>query len=326
MKTRALFLSALMILMSVGVSSAQLGNILRNKASKVINAGAQTFHQQVSNKVDSAAQAKVQTATDSANQKIDRSTNQVQQAGQNASTQASKGFNIGGLMGGKVTSKYNDSYSFTSRIYMEMDMHHQKDKETKMDYYLYFTKSDPVVGVETQIEGTSDQGNQVAVNSSIVIDGNNKSYIILSNINGMKMGMISAIPDETTQTQTQTTDNSQKPVFTKTGNTKVIAGYKCDEYTYQDPKVNRHGSLWLTKDLTISGDNRSFSKAGLSYYGNADLGNGTVLAMEQYNEKNELEVSSTTKEVDLSYSHSISITGYTLRQMNFNQGAGQQKK
>jgi hypothetical protein len=63
-----------------------------------------------------------------------------------------------------------------------------------------------------------------------------------------------------------------------------------------------------------------------SYYGNADLDNSVALAMEQYNDKNELEVKSDTKEVNKSFSHSISTTGYNFRQMNFNQAGGQQKK
>jgi hypothetical protein len=48
--------------------------------------------------------------------------------------------------------------------------------------------------------------------------------------------------------------------------------------------------------------------------------------MEQYNDKNELELKSDTKEVNKSFSHSISTAGYNFRQMNFNQGAGQPKK
>jgi hypothetical protein len=164
------------------------------------------------------------------------------------------------------------------------------------------------------------------MNSSIVIDGPNKSYITMTDVSNMKMGFISAMPDENSQAQTSGKAKTP-PVIAKTGNTRVIAGYKCDEYTYKDEDNKRHGSIWATKDLKLNVNKSAFSKAGMhSYYGNTDLDNSVTLAMEQYNDKNELELKSDTKEVNLSFSHSISTTGYNFRQMNFNQAGGQQKK
>ena len=40
----------------------------------------------------------------------------------------------------------------------------------------------------------------------------------------------------------------------------------------------------------------------------------------------ELELKSETIEVNMDYKHSISVEGYSLRQMNFNQAGGQSKK
>ena len=60
---------------------------------------------------------------------------------------------------------------------------------------------------------------------------------MLSDMNGMKMGMISEIPEENTTVigpDGKPVKNYTPPTFTKTGNTKDIAGYKCDEYTYKD--------------------------------------------------------------------------------------------
>jgi hypothetical protein len=180
------------------------------------------------------------------------------------------------------------------------------------------------MGIETKIEGTSEQGDQLAMASSIVIDGPNKSYISMTDVNNMKMGFISAIPDENSQASGKA---KTPPVITKTGKSKVIAGYKCDEYTYKDEDNKRHGTIWATKDLKLNINKSAFSKAGMStYYGNTDLDNSVALAMEQYNDKNELEIKSDTKEVNKSFSHSIATTGYNFRQMNFNQAGGQQKK
>jgi hypothetical protein len=335
MKTRAILLSVMMVFLVPVVSNAQLGNLIRNKASRVLGAGTKTLNKEVDHKIDSAAQKKTQDEIDKKNQEIEQSKSQNAQSeqaegsqtdGTKTGTSESKGINIGGLFGGKVTSKYNESYSFTSRIFQQMEVYDKKDKVTKMDYYIYFSEADPIMGIETKMEASSDQGDQVAMNSSIVIDGPNKSFISMTDVNNMKMGFISAIPDE--NTPAQASGKTSKPVVvTKTGNSKVIAGYKCDEYTYKDEDNKRHGTIWATKDLKLNVNKSAFSKAGMrSYYGNADLDNSVALAMEQYNDKNELEVKSDTKEVNKSFSHSISTTGYNFRQMNFNQAGGQQKK
>jgi predicted SnoaL-like aldol condensation-catalyzing enzyme len=333
MKTKALFLfTVALLIMAPAVSTAQVGGLLRNKLNRVVNAGSKTVNKEIDHKIDSAAQKKTQEEIDKANQEREQNKNQEAQ-GQTGQTEGnktgsgeSKGFNLGGLMGGKVTSKYNESYSFTSRIYQQMEMYDKKDKVTKMDYYIYFSEADPIMGIETKIEASSDEGDQVAMNSSIVIDGPNKSYISMTDVNNMKMGFISAVPDENSQVQTSGKTKTP-PVVTKTGKTKVIAGYKCDEYTYKDEGNKRHGTIWATKDLKLNVNKSAFSKAGMSsYYGNADLDNSVALAMEQYNDKNELELKSDTKEVNKSFSHSISTTGYNFRQMNFNQAGGQQKK
>jgi len=228
-------------------------------------------------------------------------------------------------MGGKVTLKYENSYSFTGKMYMQMEMYDKKEV-TKMDYYIYFSENAPNGGFESKIVGTSDDGEQVAMATNMVFDGTNKIFIILTDMGTMKMGIISEVPEETA-TEGQPVENTPKPTITKTGNTRVIAGYKCDEYLYKDNESKDYGKMWVTKDLKLKGDKRIYSKAGLpAYYGNPDLEGGAVLAMESYNEKNELEMKSETKEINMNFPHTISVAGYSLRQMNFNQAQGQKKK
>ena len=48
------------------------------------------------------------------------------------------------------------------------------------------------------------------------------------------------------------------PIVTKTGNSKVVAGYKCDEYIYkEEPNTAK---LWLTKEAVFNIDKRVWSK------------------------------------------------------------------
>lgn len=316
--------------MMPAISDAQVGGLLKNKLNRVINAGTKTVDKEINKEIDTAVEKEVIIARDKQIEEANnQANNQVENDGTDQKTgqakNTGKGFNLGGLMGGKVTSKYNESYSFNNRIYMQMEMYDKKDV-TKMDYFLYFNDATPNAGFETKMIAKSDDGEEVNMSSYGVFDGENKSFIMLTDMGTMKMGIISEIPDENSA-QAQPAENTPRPTITKTGNSKVIAGYKCDEYLYKDNQSKNHGKLWVTKDLKLKGDKRVYSKAGLpAYYGTPELEGGVILAMENYNEKDVLEMKSETKEVNLNYNHSISVTGYSLRQMNFNQAGGQNKK
>jgi len=328
MKTRTFLLSFVLIILVPSVSNAQIGNMLKNKVGKVLNAGTKTLNKEIDNEIDTAAQKEVDKAKIKANEDYEASQAEQGEARENApqgGAQPSKGINLGGLLGGKVTLKYDNSYSFTGKMYMQMEMYDKKDV-TKMDYYIYFNENTLNGGFESKIVGTSDEGDQVAMATNMVFDGANKIFIILTDMGTMKMGIISEVPEETA-TEGQPVENTPKPTITKTGNSKVIAGYKCEEYMYKDNESKDYGKLWVTKDLKLKGDNRIYSKAGLpAYYGNSDLEGGAVMAMESYNEKNVLEMKSETKEINMNFPHTISVAGYSLRQMNFNQAQGQKNK
>jgi competence protein ComGC len=339
MKTRPILLSILLIFTVPAITNAQVGNLLRNKVGRVVNAGAKVLSKEADKKIDSAATKEAEKAVaksqadkarqdsiDKANSVSETGTDTNIDKGTRTGQSGRSGINLGGLMGGgKVTSKYNESYSYNNRIYTEMEMYDKKDV-TKMNYFIYFNTDNANAGFESKMVATSEEGQQTEVTSTFIFDGDNKSFIIMTDMGGMRLGIISEVPEEGI-TESQATDANTKPTITKTGNTRMIAGYKCDEYQYTDNDTKEHGKIWATRDLRLTADKRTFSKAGLSaYYGSPELDNSVVLAQEGYNNKNELELKSETKEVNLGYKHTMLTTGYSFRQMNFNQAGGQQKK
>ena len=191
-----------------------------------------------------------------------------------------------------------------------------------MDLYMYFSNNSPDVGIESK-SITDEKGKTIPMTSTTVMDGENKCFIILVNNDANKMGMISAIPDEKT-VQDQSKGNPEQKTthssFTKTGNSKVIAGYKCDEYSYSDSEKKTKGSIWFTKDTNLNIDRRGWQKTGMgAYYGYEGFEGGIVLAMEGYDENGKLTMKSETKEINPNFSHSISLKGVTLTQMNMGQ-------
>jgi len=283
MRTRALILLIVFLAILPAATNGQIGNMLRNKMGKVINAGTRTANKEVDNQIDSAATKETQKAIDKEKEKAAAREDSINQAnasqyvksdGQTSgqSTQPSGGFDIGKLMGNKVTLKYNDDYSFNSRIYMVTESYDKKDV-IKMEMYMYYSSTSPGVGVETA--QTDKNGKPVK--------------------------------------------KTTPPVFTKTGNSRVVAGYKCDEYSYVDEDNKTTGKVWFTKDAKLKIDRNGWKNTGMAaYYGNADFKDGIILANEAYDDKGKLTMKSEAKEINENFPHSISTKGYTLRQMNMN--------
>lgn len=324
MKTRTLFLLLAFVIMLPDTSNGQVRNLLKNKLNKVVNAGSKTANKEVDNKIDTAVQkgadnSKAKAADGVGNNKKDDG--QASQGGGNASAdqggQGQSGAGFSKLYGNKIDLKYKENYSFTSRIYMVTETYDKKDV-IKMDFFMYYSANYPCVGIETKTIA-DEKGETTPVTAVMVMDGENKSMLMLTDVNGMKMGMISAIPDSN-DLQTQSDKKGKKytpPTFTKTGNTREIAGYICDEYTYKSNEDKTSGKVWFTKDANLNIDKRGWNNSGMAaYYGNPAFNNGIILANEAYDEKGKLAMKSETQEINPNFPHTISVTGYTLRQMN----------
>lgn len=337
MKTRALFFVASLIMLPV-VSNGQISRFLKNRTNSAANVVERAAGKVVDKEIESAVQKKANNIADSINKHNQENQNQGQ------GNQKQGGLNLGKLFSGKVDIKYNEEYNFTTRLWMQTESYEKKDVAI-VDLFIYSNSSHPIVGMETR-SISNEKGNSTPVSSEWIMDGENKCFIILTDDNGTKMGIISSVNEENmAQTQPDVKPVNQpdeKPAyqpneipsqritptgFTRTGNTKVIAGYRCDEYSYTDPENKVTGKLWFTKDANLKIDKRSWQKTGMgAYYGYAGFGEGIILATEAYDENGKLTMKSETKEINPNYNHSISTKGYTLRQLNLNLTQGQNQK
>jgi hypothetical protein len=322
MKTKSIILSFILVFAVTSFSNGQVGGYLRSKVNRAVE-------KKVDEQVEKKVQEEVDKAAVKAEQDVEKNKAENQKEGEAAkqddekegADQGGGGFNLGAIMGGgPLTSKYNESYSFNNRIYMQAEIYDGKDV-VKMDYYIYYSDTSPDAGIESKITGTTDEGDQLALASTFIYDGANKSFMMLSDMGGTKIGMISDVPEETAAQA----ENTPKPTITKTGNSKMIAGYKCDEYVIKETGKKEYNKVWLTKDLKLAADKRTLSKAGVTpYFDSPELRGAATLAMESFDDKGKLTMKSETKEINIGFKHSMSPTGYPLRQMNFNQ-AGTQK-
>ncbi|MBK7712302.1 MAG: DUF4412 domain-containing protein [Bacteroidales bacterium] len=122
-------------------------------------------------------------------------------------------------------------------------------------------------------------------------------------------------------------EKTKQPVVTKTGNSRVVAGYKCDEYKVVDPEKAGYSLVWMTKDFKVKADRRYWGKSGMpSYYNYPGFEGMVMLAMQEFDKENTLAIKMETIEVNENYKKSFSTVGYKFTKVNFGMGGKSGKK
>jgi len=305
MKTKSIFLIMVLVVLLPSTSNAQFGAL-----RKAIN-------KQIDHKVDSAID---KSAKDKA--KENEQTNQ-----NNGGTKATGR----GLFGGKIDIKYDDEYKFTGRLYMQMETYDKKEVK-KSDFYTYFNSNTRNAGIE--VSTTDPKEADKTMSTVFLYDNENRCFMMLMGNADSRTGIISTLPSDSAmaaigknqkvstkeQTKNQDITPTKRPTITKTGNSRLIAGYKCDEYKVVEPDVESYSDVWMTKDVNIKADKKYWGKAGIpTYYGNPEFEGAIMLAMDGYDKNNNPTMKMETKEINENYNHSISTAGYTFIKMNFGQ-------
>jgi hypothetical protein len=289
MKTKAFFLLMILCIMFPVASNAQFG-ALRKAINKSID-----------NKIDSSRNKNKEPDSQSGN-----AGGGTKETGR-------------GLFGGKIDIKYNDEYKFTGRIYMIMEMYDKNDV-TKSDFFTYFNTNTMNAGIE--VKPVDPKNNDKAVPTTFLFDNDNRCFMILLESDGSKTGIISTLPSDSAMTEMakdQKKDPS-KAVITKTGNSRMIAGYKCDEYKIVEPEKDGYSNVWMTRDVKIKADKKYWGKAGMpTYYNYPGFEGAIMLAMESFDKKNNPVMKMETQEINEDFKNSISTAGYTFMKMNFGQ-------
>jgi len=303
MKTRSIILLVVMSIMLSTTSNAQTWLLRRA--------------------VDRKLEHKVDSAVDKSDRDEAKTKQQTDKKQSDTASAQSKGGTKAtgrGLFGAKIDIKYDDEYKFTGRIYMQMETYDKKDV-LKSDYYTYYNSNTLNAGIE-MLPVDTKQGDK-NVPTIFLYDNDNKCFMMLLENSGSKTGMISTLPSDSAmaaQAKNQKGANPEKATITKTGNSRVIAGYKCDEYKIVDPDKDGYSNVWMTKDVKLKADKKYWGKSGMpTYYNYPGFEGSMMLAMESFDKNNKTTMKMETKEINDKYSHSISTVGITFMKMNFGQ-------
>jgi hypothetical protein len=167
------------------------------------------------------------------------------------------------------SGEYQPSYTFTSSVSYKIESS-KKPGESQIINYNF---GDQVVKMEANNQGTS---------MSSIIDSKNGVMIMLNDKE--KTAMVMSTKAMEAAMKQQQMNQGEKPAakITKTGRTKTILGYNCEEMLIESDKKTE---VWTTKDAGIDVSNTfaNMNKTSASYIPNEALtGGGMLMEMNSF--------------------------------------------
>ncbi|PIF06432.1 MAG: hypothetical protein CSA36_01725 [Draconibacterium sp.] len=158
-------------------------------------------------------------------------------------------------LGGEPVS-YENHYRFNAAIQMHIESFNRNGKkESSGEFITHLSNNSKSMAYEF-ISGDMEKPDA----GTIIIDVSNGATIMLGNEKGEKMAIVygmKSLFEEVGKELDEELDLSETPEtyladpnIRKTGKTKNIAGYSCDEYEYDDEDT--HSTLWITKSLKMN--------------------------------------------------------------------------
>lgn len=223
-----------------------------------------------------------------------------------------------GLLGGGDAA-YDQRYDFEGRIVLEMTIYDDDNAaESVIDYYSYFNETTGNAAIEVKpVSGDASQSGMSVM--TMVFDQKNQSAVMLTSQGEQKTAIVTAMDiDEEVydeEVYDEEVEESDIPEYNKTGRTRTISGYKCEEYKYTEEETSM--SMWVTNDLNYKVDSKQMEKAGMPVWYGGEDGMGMMIEMESF-ENGRLVMEMVVKDIDMNYSKSVSVDGYTI--MNLGEG------
>jgi len=205
---------------------------------------------------------------------------------------------------------YESDYNFDAYIQMEVSDYNKKGKLKDKTIYDSYTNKESL----NYAMVFSDKDDH----STIIFDDKNSAMLILADSDGEKTGFAMGIDKEALAEKTEeyAEKSSTKPYDAyKTGKTKTVMGYSCDEYLIDDENTETH--MWVSEKLgkqvrrEMLNNQQTF---GAAFYHAAYM-NGMVLEYDFLDKEDGDRVVMQVINIDLNHSHNISTTSYAVMSM-----------
>ncbi len=301
--------------------------ILRNIARSAINSAKNSAEERVEEEVDKKVENEVNKLFDKAlekdstdkdkNENDDENTSEVKPTDNSASKSNNESQNLSGFMKKLGVStedvKHKDNYKFNSQMVTLIEITDESGKKSDpMEYQMCFNESTSDLMMKASGSGNS---------STTIIDVENSCMLVLTDSEGRKSGFASKF-DPNAKIESNSESKTEEGEFeetedckmTKTGNSKVISGFKCNEYKCETS--DGISIAWVTKDISAS-NNKIFRNSNFGSNYETDGFEGMVIQYEFKSKKDKSSSVTTVKSFDMNKSSSFSTTGYSISGFSF---------
>ena len=207
---------------------------------------------------------------------------------------------------------YESTYKFDAYIQMEISDYKKNGKlDDQVVYDSYVHKED----ADYAMEFSDDQSK-----STIIFDTKNSAMLILTESDGEKTGFATTIDPEAMAERLEAYEDEEEsdlePLnIKKTGKTKKILGYSCDEYLAddEDTEVHMWASEKLGKEMRKEWMNNQQTFGAM--FSQAYVLDGMVLEYDLLDKGNGKKTLMLVTKIDLNHSHTLSTDGFTIFSM-----------
>jgi len=207
---------------------------------------------------------------------------------------------MGQVASATTKAVYDQEYKFDT--YLQMEISDLGDH--RVIYDLYTTKDESSYAV---------QFTNKATNSIILFDTKNSSLLMLTEEGGEKTGVAMGVdPDALSEMTADQSESDKSYAEYKTGETKTILGYKCDEYQIKEDGTIM--TIWTSEELGKEVSSEFIAIQGI--FGRVfALASGTNQMVLEYIIKDESNGKGSTLKVirvDLNANNTINVSDYAV--------------
>jgi hypothetical protein len=334
MKTK--FFLILISLFFVGnqMTSGQVNDLLNKAKNKAGKTAEKTVEKRVLKATEKSTEKVVNSAIDKVVSKSKKKSKNSNETETSDSTEVENSENMeqssenssggNGILGNVLSKysggenlKYNDEYVFTADMKYSTETFDEKGKSTGQMYSrMLFAKDNKNMAMISESTDPNEKNT-----SQIIFDGENQVMVMLNDKDksGMVMGSGTSVTEEEQNEQSNSAETEEVQDysninFTKTGKTKTILGYKCDEYLSKDENTESH--FWITNQLLFkSGSALNKMNQMNNAYSLGQFPGGFVMEMNSKNLQDKTSSTFKVVEINENKTNKISTKGYQLIKM-----------
>jgi Domain of unknown function (DUF4412) len=213
-----------------------------------------------------------------------------------------------GMAGFSSNCDIKPTYSFESSMEVKMNVKAGKEDEMEMKMIMNVNNAAGMMGMKMK----SDE-NPMLDGMNTLISMKDSLVIMLMDFGGQKKGMCMDMNSEEfkKQVEKQKSEAPDFSKFTKTGATKVILGYSCEEYTFKNETTNM--SMWMTNEVKSLFDPSLGAYSGPSGVQLPEGMDGQWLAMTMVNSKDKTTVDAEVTAIYPNKKSEVSTAGYNFK-------------